>query len=404
MEITAIVVLTVLWTTIGIMFLSPYPNVHLYLVLWNILLLLFVVAFLEITPKALFTSHAEQFTMALAPVAYALVKIIYPFIAILEYTARGIIWIFTRKWIRESVAVVTEEELMTMVEVGQSEGVIEEQKREIIHSIFEFGDLVAREVMVPRIDIVALDIEDNIPTALDAIIKSGHSRIPVYEGSQDHIKGILFAKDLLRNIESEDLISTSVRKIIRHDILFVPETKDLSNLLEEMQAKKAHMAIVLDEYGGTAGLISIEDILEEIVGEIQDEYDAPLDIPMIKAPDGTFIIDGKLGLHELEDEIEISLPTFDGIETVGGLLLHRLGRVPDVGEIVEIPVIQPADEDEYGSDKTKKIRVIFKILDIDENRIGKVHVAFQEEEKEDSDDNGVKRSKSADGRREEVYE
>ena len=227
--------------------------------------------------------------------------------------------------------------------------------------------------MIPRVDMVALDIESSVTDAIDAIVRHGHSRIPVFEGSQDHIKGLLYAKDLLRHVEEGDLYQKKLADFIRTDVFFVPGTKDLSSLLEEMQARKAHMAIVMDEYGGTAGLVTIEDILEEIVGEIQDEYDESPEVLVKKGADGTFLVDARLGLHDFDDEIGVTLPAPEGVETVGGLLYQVIGKVPEVGELISVkPVVE--NKGEFGDGKSEVKTVLFKVMEVDENRIGRVEV------------------------------
>ncbi len=378
METTGAVVLAVLWTQLGDWGLEMYGLPGWTIVFWGLLLVLILVMFCDIVPKALFATNAERFTMALAPLAYALItKIVYPFARVLELTAQLIIRIFTGKWVTPKTQKVTESDLITMVTVGEDEGVLEEQEKEMIHSIFEFGDLVAREIMVPRVDMSALEIDTPVREAVELIVKTGHSRVPIYEGSSDHIKGILYAKDILRSAERVDLNTVSVSGLMRSNAFFVPETKDLSSMLEEMRARKAHLAIVIDEYGGTEGLVTIEDILEEIVGDIQDEYYKPLERLVTRNKDGSFIIDAKLGLHDFDDEVGVVLPEEDGVETVGGLLYQVLGRVPEIGESVQIePVLHEDDEDfENGSPDVNK--VILTVLEIDDNRIGRVRVNLE---------------------------
>lgn len=377
METSSNVVLTILWTIIGTWYVHAWELSEWLIGIWSALLLLVIVMFLEITPKAIFTANSEKFTMALAPVANVLIGIVHPFAAILEWSSKVLIWIFTRKWLKPIKTRVTEEDLLTLVNVGEDEGVIVEQEKEMIHSIFEFGDLVAREIMVPRVDMVALDLEDNIEKAISLIIEKGHSRIPVYEESPDHIRGILYAKDILRHLEKGDHKKHSLGELMRPHVHFVPGTKDLTSLLEEMRRRKAHLAIVMDEYGGTAGLVTIEDILEEIVGDIQDEYDKPLERLVTKNEDGTFIVDGKLGLHDFVDEVGVRLPEPDGVETVGGLLYQVLGRVPEINEHLEVIPVPDDDNDEFVTNEPDIGLVKFTVMEVEENRIGDVHVCLE---------------------------
>jgi len=204
------------------------------------------------------------------------------------------------------------------------------EERELITSIFEFGETIAREIMVPRIDIVAIREGSSVAEALATIVKSGHSRIPVYRGTIDNIVGILYAKDILKYLQEgqqEDHIDAFLRPPY-----FVPETKRVSELLKEMQRDKVHMAIVVDEYGGTAGLVTIEDILEEIVGEIQDEYD--VEEPLVeRTGEKEWIMDARVSLDDLEEILGFEVDE-EGIDTLGGLIYSRLGRVPAVGDKV----------------------------------------------------------------------
>jgi CBS domain containing-hemolysin-like protein len=225
---------------------------------------------------------------------------------------------------------VSEEEIRSMAQVGHEEGVIEEQEKELIHSIFEFGDTLVREVMVPRPDIVMTDVSRSPPAVLDLILRHGYSRIPVYRQTVDDIVGIVYAKDLLRHLHAGKG-NVPLDKIMREPY-FVPETKRVSGLLREMQKRRVHIAMVLDEYGSTAGLVTIEDLLEEIVGEIADEYD--LEEPQMEpVDDRTFRVNGRLSIDEVEELLDLELP-HDGWDTVAGLMYGLLGSVPTQGETV----------------------------------------------------------------------
>ncbi len=224
-----------------------------------------------------------------------------------------------------------EEELRLLVDVGEEEGLIEADEREMITGIFELGETVAREVMVPRIDIVSADVNTPLREALDVVIEHGHSRIPVYDESIDNIVGILYAKDLLRYLR-DGQIDRPLKDMLR-PAYFIPESKRVDDLLQELQTKKIHIAIVVDEYGGTAGLVTIEDLLEEIVGEIQDEYD--VEEPIREAISETEVVyDARVRLDEVNDELDLQLPTEDS-DTLGGLVFSLLGKMPSVGDEVE---------------------------------------------------------------------
>jgi putative hemolysin len=233
---------------------------------------------------------------------------------------------------RMGLPFVTEEEIKTLVDAGEEGGVIEEDEKDMIYSIFEFGDTLAREVMVPRVDVVAVNAESSMLEALDIILEAGHSRVPVYEESIDRIVGLLYAKDLLRKLRDGE--NDLPLEMLLREVYYVPETKPLNDLLQELQKLKVHMAIAIDEYGGTAGLVTIEDILEEIVGEIQDEYDAE-EALMERITEDEVIFNARTDLDDLNRVMDIDLPTEDN-DTLGGLIYSELGYVPDVGAQVHI--------------------------------------------------------------------
>ena len=231
---------------------------------------------------------------------------------------------------------VTEDEIRHMVDVAEEEQEIEEDERELIHSVFEFGDTVVREVMVPRPDMICLPAETTFNVALKTIVDAGYSRIPLYEGDTDNIVGLLYAKDLLKRVH-ESKNDTKVSTLGRAPT-FIPEQKKVSELLREMQTQHVHMAIVVDEYGGTAGLVTIEDLIEEIVGEIVDEYDKeePLVEPI---DDETIRVDAKMPIDEVNELLDVELP-HEEWDTVGGLVFGLTGRVPVVGEKVRFDSIE----------------------------------------------------------------
>lgn len=231
---------------------------------------------------------------------------------------------------------VIEEEIKTLVDAGEEGGLIEEEEKEMIYSIFEFGDTLAREVMVPRIDMVAIDVNTSIMDALDVVIRAGHSRIPVYEETIDNVVGILYAKDLLQYWRN-DTKGLKLSDILR-DVYYIPETKKVDELLQELQQRKVHIALVVDEYGGTAGLVTIEDILEEIVGEIQDEYDSE-EAFMEVISDEEIVFHGRMDLDDVNHIMGLALPT-DSSDTLGGLVYTSLGQVPVVGDTVNIQGVE----------------------------------------------------------------
>jgi len=225
-----------------------------------------------------------------------------------------------------------EDDLRLIVDAAEGEGTLEEEEKEMIQSIFEMGERTAREIMVPRVDMVAVDASDPLREVLDRINAKGHSRIPIYEDTIDNVVGVVYAKDLLKHMESGSLDDPC--RILARPPHFIPESKKIDELLHEMQHQKVHMAIVLDEYGGTAGLVTIEDLLEEIVGEIQDEYDAE-EKPIEKLSDREAVFDALVSIHDVNETLGISLGDAE-YETVGGLAYDRLGRIPVVGDEVHV--------------------------------------------------------------------
>lgn len=228
---------------------------------------------------------------------------------------------------------MTEDELKTWVEVGQPSGSLEKGERQMIYSIFHFGDTLCREIMVPRIDILALEANTSVPEAIQALTLSGHSRVPVYEETIDNVTGLLYAKDLLRaSLDNEE--PENIRPFLR-PAYFVPEAKKVDELLREMQAHSIHMAIVVDEYGGMAGLVTLEDIVEEIVGEIRDEYDQGEELLFQRIADDEFAFHGRIGTDDVNELLGTHL-TSDLADTLGGYIYGSIGRVPVGGERVRL--------------------------------------------------------------------
>lgn len=293
---------------------------------------LLILVFGEITPKMFARQHAERIARLLAPPLEVLSTVLLPGVKVLTTLSNALIRLFGGK-VYKSVPFLTEEELKEIITVGEHEGLLEEEEREMIHSIFEFGETKVSEIMVPRIEMVCVDVEMPFREALGVVIEAGHSRIPVYEGSIDNIVGVLYAKDMLAALASGPPPS-SIREIMRAPV-FVPEGKLVNDLLRELRREKVHIAIVVDEYGGTAGLVTIEDLIEEIVGEIEDEFDEAKEEGLTFLGDGVVIASGRADLDELEEEFGVSLASEGEAETVAGFVLNRLGRVPAKGETFE---------------------------------------------------------------------
>jgi CBS domain containing-hemolysin-like protein len=230
-------------------------------------------------------------------------------------------------------SLLSEEELKTLVDFGEEKGTLEEEEKEMIHSIFEFGETSVKEIMIPRIDMISISSTAEIEELLDLIKEYLHSRVPVYTETVDNIVGVVYAKDLLPLMNTKKSQDVSIENLTR-PAYFVPEQKKIDDLLREFQSEKIHMAIVVDEYGGTSGLVTLEDIIEEIVGEIQDEYDS--DLPLHRQiSENIFVVDGSMPLEEINEELKIDLPTEEGVETIGGFLFGLFGSVPKEKEIAK---------------------------------------------------------------------
>ncbi|PIU53905.1 MAG: HlyC/CorC family transporter [Deltaproteobacteria bacterium CG07_land_8_20_14_0_80_60_11] len=229
-----------------------------------------------------------------------------------------------------------EREIQDIIDEGEERGLITRQEGQLIESIFEFRDTLVREIMVPRLEMVGVERHTPVDQIIALVLSCGHSRLPVFDGDIDHIKGILLAKDLLVFWQNSDTTWDPAR--VLRPAYFIPESKKISDLLRDLVERKTQIAVVIDEYGGTAGLITLEDILEEIVGEIYDEYDR-MEPRLIPQEDGSVLVDARLDVEELMDHFELPRPE-GKFESVGGLLTHFLGRVPQVNDRVEIPNLE----------------------------------------------------------------
>lgn len=284
---------------------------------------LFVAA--EVVPKTLALQRTEAVACLSARLLGGLLRPLSPIASLLIWLGNVIA---PGKGL-ESGPFVTEDRLREMIDAAESDEVIEESEREMIHSIFELGDTVVREIMVPRPDMVMVSADQPLRTVLDVILRAGHSRIPVYRDDRDKIVGLIYAKDVLRRLHQAGDESGPWDELLRQPY-FVPELKPVDALLRELQEQKVHMAVVVDEYGATAGLVTIEDVLEEIVGEIVDEYDR--EEPLVELiGTGRWRVDARLPVGDLDQLLDTDLPN-DEWDTVGGLLFGLLGHVPEPGE------------------------------------------------------------------------
>jgi len=290
-----------------------------------------VLVFGEITPKTLAARRPEDFSLGASRYINVLGVIIYPVIRILNMFTNVLVKIFGGK--QPENPLVTEEEIRMLVNVGQEEGLIDPAEREMIDSIFEFDDTLVREIMVPRIDVIAVNVNENLSNVINIIIEAGHSRIPVYEQTVDNIIGVIYAKDLLHPLLGPAGKIPDVQKLMR-PAYYVPESKKVRDLFAELRKEKVHMAIVLDEYGGTAGIVTIEDVIEEIVGEIQDEFDREEKSVEVLS-DGSLLVDARTPIYDINEMFELDLPD-DEFDTISGLVFHSLGKLPFEGQELDI--------------------------------------------------------------------
>ncbi|MBA3350807.1 MAG: HlyC/CorC family transporter, partial [Actinobacteria bacterium] len=296
-------------------------------------LAIFVLA--EVVPRTIALQHVDGIALAAALPVYLLGTVLGPVGRVLVVSGNALMVLLPGRGLPRG-PFLSEEELRELLKGDEGDEEFEEEERELIDSIFDFGDTIVREVMVPRPDMVTVPSGTTLDQALDTSLTAGYSRIPVYEGDSDNIVGVTYAKDLMKHIH-DSRTSVSVKDLARAP-LFVPEQKKVAELLREMQQQHVHMAIVIDEYGGTAGLVTIEDLIEEIVGEIIDEYDReePLVEPI---DDDTIRVDAKMQISEVNELLDADLP-HEEWDTVGGLVFDLTGRVPIQGETVRYDSIE----------------------------------------------------------------
>lgn len=340
----------------------------------SVVLITVIMAFLnlvlgELVPKRIAMQKAEAISFASIGVLNVIAAVMRPFVKLLSVSTNVMVRLFG---LDPNAAVdnVTEEEIRMMVDVGGEKGVIEDTQKEMINNIFEFDDITAEEIMTPRTEVEVIEVNEDFMEALRICVDNGYSRLPVYEEDIDNIVGILYVKDLLPYVGREIPENVTIRHLMR-ETYFIPDTKKCRDLFAEMTEKRVQMSIVVDEYGGFAGIVTMEDLLESIVGNIQDEYDNEEE-EVTKLGDNTFDVDGSIDIEELGEILNIRFP--DGeYGTLGGYIMDVLGRIPG--------------EDEHPQIKYKN--ATFTVLEMDERRIGRVHIEVEsetgetQEEKED---------------------
>jgi putative hemolysin len=303
-------------------------------------------------PRSIGRKHAKQVLLLMVFPLELITWVTRPLVAVLFFLTRVVTAPFGAD--PNEGTLISEEDIKEVIETGGEQGVLDVEERDMLHSVFALGEKKVHEVMVPRTDIVAIDVNTPPQEVLESVVSAGHSRIPVYEGSSDQIIGVLYVKDLFRRLARGEK-DVTVRPFLRA-AQFVPETKKVDELLREMQKDKVHIAIVVDEYGGTAGLVTIEDLVEEIVGEIRDEYDVEREL-VLPVSEHEAVMDARVPFSEVQETFGIDSPEgVDEFDTLGGFVTHELGRLPKVGEIV------------------KSNGVKFVVESVDGRRVGRVRV------------------------------
>ena len=330
----------------------------LFLYLFFLFIGMLILGLIEFLLEGLIMKDPEKAALVMWPVAFLLDILFMPISTLMAF-------ILGKNASVTTMATMTDEDLRNWVETGQAEGSLEKGERQMIYSIFRFGDTLAREIMVPRIDVLALDINTTIGEARKALIEMGHSRVPIFEETIDNVVGLLYAKDLLVALNDAVTIA-SVRHILRI-AYFVPEAKKAEELLAEMQARGVHMALVVDEYGGFSGVVTLEDIVEEIVGEIRDEYDQIEEQLYQQIGTGEYIFLGRVDLDDFNEVTGLNIAT-DNADTLGGFIYGEMGHVPLTGEIVETE------------------RVVFKVEEVIGRRILKVRARILSADQTDEDE------------------
>lgn len=323
-----------------------------------------IVIFGEILPKSAAMVYAEKVMIFSSPILRVLAFLIAPIAWLMKKCVTGIGFVLHLDLGTQQVF-VTRDEIEQVVKIGEESGALEASERRMIDGIIDFDETRAREIMIPRTDMIALEAGSTLDEAVKVFIEEGHSRIPVYEESPDNIIGILYVKDTLKNLREGDL-SCDVRNLLRKPI-FVPETMKTAEVLEAMRHEHIHIAVIVDEYGGVAGIVTMEDILEQIVGEIQDEYDE--ETPEVqKLEDGSYLVQGMISLEDLSDALGTEF-TSDDAETLGGLVLTMSGGFPEEGETFD-----------YGGWR-------IKVIELEEHRITLLNLSrIPDEENDYSED------------------
>jgi len=330
----------------------------------------------EIAPKSLALQHAEKLALAFGGTIRLLSIIGLPAVKLVSFFSDLVVRPFGGH-VKFSTPILTEEEFRMLVEAGEEEGMIEEEEKEMIHSIFDFTDTVVRQVMKPRTDIHAAPDTSTLDELLDVITSSGHSRIPIYEENIDNIVGVVHAKDLLPVLKQEKR-NFDIRAVMR-EAYYIPETKGVDDLLAEFKRGNIQMAIARDEYGGTAGLVTVEDLLEEIVGEIRDEYD--IEEPLIQIIDENHaIVNARMSVDELNEQMNLDIPESEEYETIGGFVFDLFGHQPVEGESISYENID------------------FVVEKVENGRLHSISITRSEKPAQDTESNGNGKARRENGK------
>lgn len=336
----------------------PYSNT-IAVVVVTIILSYFTLVFGELVPKRIALQKAEAFSLFVVQPIYIISKILSPFIKLLSLSTNGFLHLIGMKTENLEEA-VSEEEIKKMLETGSENGVFNEIEKEMINSIFSFDDKTAKDVMVPRREVFAIDIEEPLEKILDEILETRHSRIPVYEEQIDNIIGILQVKDVMIEARKKSFEEVDIRALLK-EAFFVPDGKNTDELFREMQRTKNRMAVLIDEYGGVSGILTVEDLVEEVMGEITDEHGEEV-VELQKIGEKEYLLDGSILIEELNEKLNLKLET-ENYDTLSGYLIEELGYIPkDSGQC------------ELDADG-----VHFKILEVKEKRIRKVWMKIPEQ-------------------------
>ncbi len=346
---------TVLATSIGTALALNVFGAEAGIIMATIIMTLLTVVFGELAPKTFAVSNAERIALAMAKPIELYIRAISPLVMIFNRLSNFIISMAGGET-KPAPQMLTEEEMKAMISIGEEEGTLEKDEKKMLHNVFEFGDKRVSEAMLPRTEIISIPEDAVVADVLDLVSEKGYSRYPVIKETVDNITGMMYVKDILRNMAKEEVTpQTSIKRFVR-DTYYVPESKMVTALLDDMQKNKFQIAIIVDEYGGTAGLITLEDMIEEIVGEFQDEFEAIEAEKEVEIVDeSTFVVSGSTSIDEINDLIGVELES-EEFNTIGGFLFGLFGHLPKIGEQI----------------RSKSIR--FLILEMESKKIEKIKI------------------------------